>query len=191
MATEQASKRSAAIGALAGVVAFLVGYVITYLWRGRDIEESLQPMEALLQLFEAEPIGTWRAVGWLFYNGHFVDTRVSSEIGVIETVAYVNFVAEGAGNIELLYLVPPVLLLLAGALLAWYVDVDEPVDGAASGAAVVLGYLPVIAIGLIAFAYNSTRPDPVPAIVLAGIVYPVVFGAIGGAIRGFLNSNAR
>ena len=100
MATTQRSKVVVLYGFLTGLSSFVVGYAITYLWRGRDIERSLQPIETALNLFQAEPIGTWRVVGWLFYSAHFVDTRVSATLGPVETTMYIDLVREGSGNLE-------------------------------------------------------------------------------------------
>lgn len=182
MATTQRSKVVVLYGFLTGLSSFVVGYAITYLWRGRDIERSLQPIETALNLFQAEPIGTWRVVGWLFYSAHFVDTRVSATLGPVETTMYIDLVREGSGNLELLYLVPPLLLIVAGFLLVTYLEVEDVTEGAKFGATVTIGYFLVVVLGLGIFAYDGTRPDPVPAVVVAGVFYPIVFGAAGGAL---------
>ncbi len=174
-------------GGGAGVLAFLAGFTLTYLWRGREIEDTLMPIDALLELFEAEPIGAWRAAGWLFYSGHFVETRVTSEFGWIEQVTYINLVGQGAGRLELLYFLPPVLLIVAGGLAVMYGHAADPRAGAKRGASVAFGYFPLVALGLVLFSYGSTRPDPLPAILVAGILYPVVFGAIGGVLWIFVD----
>lgn len=182
MSTTQQARRSVLYGSLAGLGSFIVGYLLTYLWRGRDIEQSLEPIEAVLDLFQAEPVGTWRVVGWLFYSAHFVDTQVSATLGPVETTMYLDLIREGSGTLELLYLVPPLALLAAGFLVATVFDVDDAVDGAKSGATVTIGYFVLVVAGLVLFSYGGTRPDPVPAVLVAGLVYPVVFGAAGGAL---------
>ena len=183
--------RSAGAGFAAGLAAFLIGYLVTFLWRGREIERSIEPLEALFSLFEAEPIGAWRVVGWLYYGGHFVDTRVTAEFGPFETAVYLDLVREGAGTLETLYLVPPVLLLVAGAIVAAGLRAPDIPTGAMVGASVVVGYLVAILAGLVVFAYGGTRPDPVPAIVIAGLVYPVVFGAVGGVLGRVITDSMR
>lgn len=175
-------------GLVAGVLAFVGGYLITYLSEGPRIESRIAPMEGILQLFQAEPLGTWRVVGWVFYGAHFVDTRIQITLGPIQSPVTVDLIAEGAGAMEILYIVPPVLLLLAGAAVAWSMDVESVTEGATAGALVVIGYGPVIAIGVIVFAYNGIQPEPLPAIVIAGIAYPIICGGIGGGIVGFLPS---
>lgn len=176
-----------AVGAIAGFVAFVVGYLFVYLLSGRDVEGSLEPIDAALELFQAEPVGTWRVVGWLLYSAHFVDTRLVAGIGPIETAVYVDLVGEGSS--ELLYLVPPTILLVAGFLVVFLARLDDPIQGATLGVSVTIGYLLAVGIGLVAFAYGDTRPDPAVAIVVAGVVYPAVFGAIGGAIASVLRDS--
>lgn len=90
-----------------------------------------------------------------------------------------NFVASEGGSLALLYLLPP-LALLAGA--------DAPTPGAGSGALVAVGYLPLALLGAVLFRFSvgdgAVAPDPVTAVLLAGLVYPLVFGGVGGAVAG-------
>lgn len=192
--TMSASQRVRApylLGFAGGLASFVVGYLLTYLWRGRDIERLLGPTETLLALFQAEPLGTWRVVGWLFYGAHFVDTRIAATFGPVDTAVYVDLVREGSGNLELLYLLPPALLIVAGFLVVTRLGAVEFVDGARFGALITIGYFPLIAAGLVLFAYHDTRPDPVPAILVAGLLYPIVFGALGGLLGAALGQNRR
>ena len=182
MSSAQRGSLKYVLGPIIGVLSFVVGYVVVYLWVGRDVEESLEPMEAILRLFEAEPIGTWRVVGWLFYGAHFVETRISAQFGPIETTTYVDLISEGSGNLELLYLVPPMLLIIGGFLTVMILGINEIAEGVIFGASITAGYLIVLAVGLVLFAYGDTRPDPVYALIIAGILYPAVFGAVGGLL---------
>jgi hypothetical protein len=78
-----------------------------------------------------------------------------------------------------------VLLLVAGLLLARVAGADTPADGAGAGAGVVVGYLPPALAGAIVFSHGgSIAPDLVTAVLLAGVVYPVVLGGVGGALAG-------
>ena len=174
-------------GPVAGIASFVIGYLLIYLWRARDIEQAIEPMETVLAIFQAEPIGSWRVVGWLFYSGHFIDIRISARMGPVETTVYIDLISEGSGNLELLYLFPPILLLVSGFLIVSYLDIDRVVDGATLGASITVGYLIAIALGLLLFAYGDTRPDPVPALIIAGIIYPAVFGGLGGVVAAVVN----
>lgn len=184
MSTERTapSRATALSGLVGGLAAFVAGYVITYLWRGGSIERSIRPIETMLDLFQAEPLGAWRVVGWLYYSAHFVDTRIIARFGPGEATFYVDLIRQGSGNLEVLYLVPVLVLLVAGIMVAWSARTDDLVDGAVAGATVTLGYVVAVVVGLVVFAYAGNRPDPIPAVLVAGLVYPIVVGAIGGAI---------
>ena len=166
-------------GAAAGIGAYLLGYLITYVWQSGAIEERLQGFNFVATLFGGEPIPPWQAVGWLFYNAHFVDTRIE----VMGTQSQNFIAASDGGAIVLLYLVPVVLLLAAGVLLARVADADDPTTGAAAGASVAVGYAPLGIAGAFLFSYDgSIAPTLVTAILLAGLAYPLVLGAVGGAV---------
>ncbi|SFP13775.1 MULTISPECIES: transporter [Halolamina] len=171
-------------GAGAGVAAYLLGYLLTYVWQSGSVEERLEGYNLVTELFGGEPIAVWQGVGWLFYNAHFVDTRIDALGGTQSQ----NFIAgSDGGSLALLYLVPVVLLLAAGLLTARVADADEPVDGATAGVAIAVGYFPLALLGRFLFAYQgSAAPDLITAALLAGFVYPLVFGAVGGAIGGVL-----
>lgn len=171
-------------GGFAGVVAYLLGYLVSYLWQADGVRESLRGINAVLELFGGEPIPAWQAVGWLFYNAHWVDfTYPAIAGGRVST----NLVASGDAPI-VLALLPPLVLLGAGVALASWATVDGLESGARAGAAVTVGYLPVAVVGLFAFrvsrAGGTVAPDPVTGVLLAGVVYPLLFGAVGGALFG-------
>ena len=68
----------------------------------------------------------------------------------------------------------------------------DPTSAARNGAAVMLGYLPLSVIGAVLFAVSvgdaTAGPDLVTAVLLAGMVYPLVFGAVGGLVGGHLSA---
>jgi hypothetical protein len=167
-------------GAGAGVGVYLLGYLVSYVWLSGSVEERLEGYNFVAQLFGGEPIAVWQGVGWLFYNAHFVDTRVEGFGGTQSQ----NFIAGGDGGaITLMYLVPIVLLLAAGVVTARVADADDASAGATAGAAVAIGYFPLALIGRFLFSYQgSAAPTLVTAVLLAGAVYPLVFGAVGGAL---------
>jgi hypothetical protein len=92
------------------------------------------------------------------------------------------------GFTPLLFVVPPALRFAAGLALGRYHGVETPGDGAVTGLGVVPGYLLLALVGVFLFSITagpaSGRPDPVLGVVLAGIVYPAVFGALGCAAAG-------
>ena len=170
-------------GAAAGGAAYVLGYLFAYVTQGSAIEDQLAGFNVFAELFGGDPIPTWQAVGWVFYNGHFVDTRVPSLIGGSQVTNLISQ-ADG-GSLTLLFVVPPVLLTVAGLVASRVAGAAEPADGAKAGAFVLVGYLPLAVIGAFLFRYSvgdgTVAPDLVTAALLAGAVYPAVFGAIGGA----------
>ncbi len=170
-------------GSVAGLAAWVLGYLCTYLIAGGRIRDS-----GLGQLLEflGEGGTIYKLVGWVFYNGHFVETVVD---GAPVTVAG-NAIGGDGGFTPLLFVVPPAMLLAAGLAVARFQGIDAPGAGALAGAVVVPAYLALSVVGLLLFTVTAGpatgRPDPLLAVLLAGAVYPAVFGAAGGALAGLI-----
>jgi hypothetical protein len=180
---DRSTARRVGLGAAAGASAYLLGYLLTYLAAADTIRSS--PATRVLELLTGNsPV--WKLVGWTFYGGHFVDSLVPGLFGGSNAV---NLVATDPIT-DLVYLVAPVVLVAAGAVVAHLADASGTLDGLAAGVAVVAGYLPLVAVGVFLFTVRiedaSAAPDLAPAVLLAGLVYPVVFGGLGGAARGTL-----
>ncbi|GGM54897.1 hypothetical protein J2752_000693 [Halarchaeum rubridurum] len=168
--------------AVTGVVAFALEYLVVYLWQANRVRENLQGLNAVIELLGGQGIPAWKVVGWLLYNAHFVDvTRPALGGGRAAT----NLIAGGNAP-QLLYVLPPLFLLVAGVVLVRYVGLDTPRDGALCGTVVSLGYAIPAWAGVFAVRVTSDGtwmgPAVVLGLVLAGVVYPVVFGALGGAL---------
>lgn len=187
--TGRSSLRSEAIGGAAGgVVAYVLGYLLVYVTQRGRIDEQLRGFNFFADLFGGDPIPTWQAVGWTFYNTHFVDTTVPALIGGARSMSLVSR-ADG-GPATALYVVPPVLPAIAGLVAGRLADASEPADGARAGAFVLGGYLPLGVLGALLFRRSAgdgaVAPDVVTAVLLAGAVYPAVLGAIGGTVSSVL-----
>jgi hypothetical protein len=170
-------------GAAAGAVAYVLGYLFAYVTQSGAVEEQLAGFNVFADLFGGDPIPTWKAVGWLFYNGHFVDTQIPSLVGGSRMT---NLIAQAdGGTLTLLYVVPPVLLVVAGLAASRIAGATEPADGAKAGAFVIAGYLPLAVVGAFLFRHSvgggTVAPALVTAVLLAGAVYPAALGAVGGA----------
>ncbi|MFB6219508.1 MAG: hypothetical protein ABEH77_10115 [Halobacteriaceae archaeon] len=166
-------------GALAGAGAYATGYLVLYLAAAARLRESLAG-----RVLDATGAGVWKAVGWLFYNAHFVDAVGSfSAFGVTLTNS-VSLVGEVVS--PLAYALPPLLLVAAGLAAARTATLDGVGAAALAGATVVVGYLPLAVLGAPAFGVagdaGTAGPALWPAVVLAGVVYPAVFGAAGGLL---------
>jgi len=167
-------------GAVAGAAVYVLGYILTYALTSGDLRES--PLNRLVEFAGGGDV-TPQLVGWLFYNAHFVPAVIDAPIVGGST----NFIAEAEAFSPVLYLIPVFLLVAAGLAVARrYGTSADLSDAALAGASVVLGYLPLALLGIVAFGVSlgesSGGPDPILAVGLAGVVYPVVFGAIGAVV---------
>lgn len=93
------------------------------------------------------------------------------------------------GTDRVLFLVPPVLLFVCGGIAALWVGRPDLPAAALAGGSVVLGYglVTVALVHVVGFTVVTRVsvtylifPDPVVAIVRMGVVYPLVFGTLGG-----------
>ncbi|KTG08470.1 hypothetical protein AUR64_17455 [Haloprofundus marisrubri] len=179
---------TAAGGAFLGAVAYVFGYATTYALTSSEIQNS--GAQQLLELFTGES-ATWKAVGWVFYNAHFVDTEIPGLFGASRAI---NFVAEVEAFPTLLYVLPPVILLVSGVVVARSAGVTDAMDGAKAGASVLLGYSLLAVAGTTMFSIPvgqsaTAEPDFVAAVLVAGVVYPAVFGTLGGVAASLVQSS--
>lgn len=167
-------------GVVAGATAFILGFLVTVITGG----------VAATRLAGEGPFGEtipeWKTTIWVFYDAHFVGTRTAELIGPDgspwsggELVLTVNLL-----EIEYLFVVPVVVLVLVSALLASRMECSDGRHGMSIGMTLVLGYLPLVLLGLLVSMHFGTGPTPLRALVIAGIVYPVFFGAVGGFLAG-------
>ncbi|WP_435194834.1 hypothetical protein [Natronomonas sp. EA1] len=170
------SERPYATGALAGAGAWLLGYLTTFLLTGSRVRDS--GLRRAIELFGGE-LPTWKVVGWVFYNAHFVETRFEGIFG-----GTASFVGGEDGFTLLLYVVPPALLLAAGLAVGRRAGAEtlDTANAAVTGATVSLGYAPLAVVGLFLFGVEGAAPVVATGILLAAVFYPVVFGAAGGGV---------
>jgi hypothetical protein len=172
-------------GATSGVVAWVLGYALTYLVVAPDVRES--SLQRIIETF-GDGSATYELVGWVFFNAHFVDTVFRNVPFLGSRTA--NFVGGDQGFTVLLFAIPVGLLLATGVALARYRDAEDATDGALTGATALPGYLLLSLVGVFLFEVTvgdiSGGPDLLPALFLAGVVYPLLFAAGGGAVAGLL-----
>lgn len=166
------------VGAAAGALAWLLGYLLTYVvTSGRIREFQGSFLGQVADLFGLE-VPTWRVVGWVFYNAHFVDTVAGGGTG--------SAIGGDGGFTPLLYVVPPLVLLAAGLAVGRASGSGDAATGALAGSSVLLGYLPLSVLGVFLFettlAGAAVGPSLAPGILLAGVLYPAVFGAVGAGL---------
>ena len=175
-------------GAVFGAVSFLVSYILTLI-----IVAAAEANDFTDDLVEA--------AGWIYYNAQLADVKISipqsnddaiPDIVFDRTINYVtdNQVSDGGFTLEMpsvvYHLIPLLSLVLFGFLLARYVGVQTTQDGALAGGTVILGSVPLTLIGVFLFSaeFDGVELSPVllESILFVGVLFPLIFGAIGGAI---------
>lgn len=180
---------SVAASAGLGVFAAALGYLVTYLLIGSEVREA------------SEEIATWKGVAWYFYEAHMVDIEVSGQAGSFGGAWVGNLIAESSSSsADLLYVLPPLALFAVGAFLAVRWNVTALDEAVIAGAPVTIGYAVIMGLGAVASQFNieasvfgtevtgSVAPALLPAIVLGGILYPLVFATAGAAITAAVNT---
>lgn len=174
--------RSPVRGAAAGLATALVGYALAYATTAGDLADELDGVNLVLSLLGQQPVPTWKGVGWLAYNALFVPLTYANRSR--------NLLADAS---PLVHVAPCALLALAGASVTLAANTRTAVAGARTGALVTLGFLPAAVVGVSAVTVTrggfTVRPDPLLAVV-AGALYPLAFGALGGALAGWLRGRA-
>jgi len=162
-------------GGIYGAVSFVLGYVVTYAYLFVAANDFITEVDSNFEL-----------VGWAFFGAQFVQVE-SGEAP--QTVDFLEFLAL-TDVLEL----PAILLTLAIGLLllvagyrtagAVYRPDLSPDQGSVYGAMIVVGYLPLTFFAALLFETSATgvsgRPDVFGAVLLAGIVFPALVGALGG-----------
>lgn len=172
----------------AGVVAYLVGYAATFALVGSRTATLLESIridvryggpESLTALAETA-IPAWKAVGWFLYGSHNVAVigAFPERVGSVS----LNVLARAGGEYRLLYLLPPVVLTVAGYLVARTTRTYGARGEQVAGASVALGYVACCVAGGLLFSLRipPVGPDLIATIFFAGLGYPVVFGWLGG-----------
>jgi hypothetical protein len=183
-------RRSLRQSAVAGVAAYLAGYLLTALF-------------VLVDGVEFSGDAGWlRVVGWVFYAAHSVELRLTGAAGDSAATGTVDVFEWGSQltNLtdavpEVLYLAAPVAVLVgtASALVRRVPDARASAANAgAVGASLLVGYLPLAVLGQLLFSQTETGfggatsltigPDLLPSILAVGIVYPLICGVVGGVL---------
>jgi hypothetical protein len=157
-------------GTVAGLAAWVLSYLFTYVVTSPDISNSL--------LGRFTDLPTWKIVGWVFYNAHFASTNY--QVAFLE--GSVNAVGGQDGFTPLLFVIPPLVLLAAGLAVGRAAGAVDLESSALAGLAVVPGYLLLSVAGVFLFATENATPNVVTGIFLAGLVYPAVFGVLGSVV---------
>lgn len=168
---------TAIYGVITGILVYVTGFLLTYMAAASAISQTVQGYTPLSNA-GAAAAPTWKAVGWVFYDAHFVGTQLPTLSGSVDLV--------GISELQYLYLLPPVLLVAAGGIVATLMETDRVLAGVKTGMAIAIGYLLFAIVGAILVSFAGIQPSLLFAVIVAGIVYPLLFGAIGGGLVGAL-----
>lgn len=168
-------------GTVAGVGAFVGGYLLTYLLTIAVVSAATITTYMSAVTGESGRMTAYRIVGWLHFNGHFVSSYVPELFGPEST----DLVASMSSLTLLVYAVPAVTLVVAGAVTHRRLAGSSLRRTASNGLCVLLGYTPAALVAAVLVTERTARgasgPEPLAAVVFAGVIYPAVF-AVGGAI---------
>lgn len=179
-------------GGVGGAVTFLLGWMVTLTALSGSFVREGKPIPMYDDLFQFGTIPEWKAALWYFHGGHFGQMQKYGEQTVPETGTYQNLIrilVDDASHLAS-FVLPIVLLLVAGFVLAWILGADQTGRGAVAGASLVVGYLALavvagVLVGVSGESYSLGAFWP-SLLLLTGLAYPLSFGGLGGAIAGRL-----
>jgi hypothetical protein len=184
-------------GGLIGSGAFVLGYLATYILVVIDTQVLSDGFEEV----------SFEGVGMLFYNAQFVRLDVGEDLtydSLAQLARYSNqqsmlndpiVVDTGLLDFPMLTytLLVSVVLIGAGYLLTDRVSTpgSSVADRMEAGMTIAVGYLPLAFFGGFLFedetilgSSNSVSPDIFAGVLVAGLLFPLVFGALGGYLSG-------
>lgn len=158
-------------GVSAALTAFLLGYLVTVSTAIGSVQAVARGFATLAEAGVALA-PEWKLAVWTYLDAHLVGTVLPS--------GRVNLV-EIAG-VEYLYLVAPLVIVLAGGVAAYYHGAQTVRNAAMAGATVAVGYVLIAAAAGLFSGYANIAPASLRLVVFVGVLYPVLFGALGGVL---------
>lgn len=168
-----------------GAVAYFVSYIFaaTFFY--------LDHLGTQLQYSDASTTESIALITTIFHNGLFVGTQLgggesllSPDAPLCGPMTCLEFFGADQGMlfVPAYHVIPPLVLLGIGALVAYTVEPKDRLEALLTGASLALGFVVVMLAVVLIFRFGvGFSIDPVMAVV-AGIAYPVVFGSIGALV---------
>lgn len=176
-----------------GIAIFLIGMLTQFALL--SIDKELQEGEGSLFEESDDQISVVNVVAWWHYNAHFVDIQAETDEGAVSGNLFTaTYPDEGEDHMKIpsyVYRLVPIVFLVAGG----YLYTRRVSNGrrmgyspAVIGATILSGYLIAAFLGAfifreqitILFTEVSVSPTLSGSILWAGIVYPAMFGGLGG-----------
>jgi hypothetical protein len=183
-------------GIVAGVVAYLCGYALTFLLMSARVQQYLDSMAGSSVDFsqvaarfgeEALPSSA-KVVSWFYLGAHNVGFRLEGQALGRQDSAQVSITASPVWT-DLLFLVPPLVLVAAGYLYHTQVTSGERFRWLGTGLVLAVGYV-AVSIPFLVFSYwllnlglagISFAPLHGQGLLLTA-AYGLVFGTVGGIL---------
>ncbi|WP_435159533.1 hypothetical protein [Haladaptatus sp. DFWS20] len=177
----------------AGISAFLIQYAVVFVLFGSQVSSLLQAKtielgygsgsKSILELIGGSPL-PWKMAGWMLHSGHGVNLIV--RLSNYGKSTEINLVALAGGWAQTLYLLPPVVLFVAGYLVARTSRTYGAHGDDYAGASIALSYGLCYFVSGFVFMVdaNSARADPnmYTGLYLGCLIYPLAFGWFGGRV---------
>jgi len=177
-------------GSVYGAAAFVGGWLVTLLGTGglRDRPLEVWDVPRVLSTRDAIELGESQVDPLTYATWQFHDLH-GATIGPMFTHSVMERETGLVVNTEIALVVLALLVpALAGAALVRRYSVTEPRTAAATGALVVVGYLPLAAVTALDAALTPAgaslivAPSFVDAVLLTGLAVPGLCGALGGVV---------
>lgn len=201
------TERRVGAGFVGGLVAFVAGYAVLFLVKGSSIMTNFfagmsaggTSAQQFQQMGGSLP-EQWKVVGMVYHSVHLqvpYDVSVTTGSGQSMSREFSRPFLSG----ELFpWLVPILVLFLAGVALATIVEGEGAQPGALTGASLAVGYLVAAVVTTFVFAWTTTlsgqqtvtmtiKPSLAMTLVFTGLLYPVLFGGLGGLLGGVTKRN--
>ncbi|MXR19133.1 hypothetical protein [Halobacterium bonnevillei] len=172
-------------GSKHGVFSWLVGVIISFvLFQSPSLNPGQGIADANIDIV-LQDVPNWKLSSYTYYGGHFVEVTP-------EDLMYSSTnIATYLGGIHLLaFVIPGVILVIAGYHYTRTQNPSSLTDARVYGASIVGGYAVLMLLGV--FLFNHSQADgygnqwaltlSMGRSLFAGILYPLVFGAIGGQL---------
>lgn len=173
-------------GVLAGAVAYLAGFALTFVLL--QVDSDLK--DSLTSGFQNTDVSAIDATSWVYASAHFIVDMKTEVSGGGQSQSQTQSLFSNVQQMSLpepvYYAVPIIVLAGAGYLVVQQTDVNSSEQAMKAGAMLAAGYLPLALISAFVFRINQSSfgstvtfgPDLV-MVGVTGLLFPVIFGTAG------------